>query len=260
ILDSASTQSVALKEQADQFSQSDLVRFFHALAETESTLKDAANPRYQVEVGLVRLMEMRRLAPLGDLVQRIAALETALRTGQAPAELKTPQASPAANKPNSPTPRASSAGGSRASKASAEVETAEAAPAAPKAADSFIGQVKSRLEQKRRRLLIAAIEGALRADLEGDELLVEFSPEAKHYRDTLARTDNSKALREACAEVCGREIGLRFVIKSSAEAGAPTPEEDPQAKQKARSAVAQDPTVQQVQRTFGAQIVDVKPQ
>src|SRR6185503_5710128 len=70
ILDSASTQSAALKEQADQFSQSDLVRFFHALAETESTLKDAANPRYQVEVGLVRLMEMRRLAPLGDLVQR----------------------------------------------------------------------------------------------------------------------------------------------------------------------------------------------
>ena len=261
ILDSASTQSAALKEQADQFSQSDLVRFFHALAETESTLKDAANPRYQVEVGLVRLMEMRRLAPLGDLVQRIAALETALRTGKAPAEIKTPQAGPAANNPNNPTPRASSAGSSRAQRASPEVETTAPAPeTSPRAADSFIGQVKSKLEQKRRRLLIAAIEGALRADLEGDELLVEFSPEAKHYRDTLARTDNSKALREACAEVCGREIGLRYVIKNSAEAGTPTPEADPQAKQKARSAVAQDPTVQQVQRAFGAQIVDIKPQ
>ena len=99
ILDSASTQAAALKEQADQFSESDLVRFFHSLAETENTLKDAANPRYQVEVGLVKLMEMRRLAPLGDLVERIAALETALRTGKAPAEIKTPQASPAANTP-----------------------------------------------------------------------------------------------------------------------------------------------------------------
>jgi DNA polymerase-3 subunit gamma/tau len=262
ILDSASTQSAALKEQADQFSQSDLVRFFHALAETESTLKDAANPRYQVEVGLVRLMEMRRLAPLGDLVQRIAALETALRTGKAPAEVNTPQAGPAANNPvNNPTPRASSAGSPPANRASAEVEMTETAPVATaKAADSFIGQVKSKLEQKRRRLLIAAIEGALRADLEADELVVEFSPEAKHYRDTLARTDNSKALREACAEICGREIGLRFLIKNSAETDAPPAEEDPQAKQKARSAVAQDPTVQQVQRTFGAQIVDVKLQ
>src|SRR5438309_8903810 len=95
ILDSASTQTAALKQQAEQFSESDLVRFFHSLAETESTLKDAANPRYQVEVGLVKLMEMRRLAPLGNLVERIAALESALRTGHPPAERKTSQAAPA---------------------------------------------------------------------------------------------------------------------------------------------------------------------
>jgi DNA polymerase-3 subunit gamma/tau len=259
ILDSASTQTAALKEQADQFSQSDLVRFFHALAETESTLKDAANPRYQVEVGLVRLMEMRSLAPLSDLVQRIAALETALRTGKAPAEVKTPQASPAAN---TQTPRASSAASSRSTKAmegaSAQAETAEPAPAAVTSDTSLIGQIKSRLEQKRRRLLIAAIEGALRADLEADELVVEFSPEARHYRDTLARTDNSKALREACAEVCGREIRVRFVIKNGAETNQPPAEEEVQAKQKARHAVAQDPAVQQVLRAFGGQIVDIK--
>jgi len=233
ILDSASTQSGALKGQAEQFSQSDLVRFFHALAETESTLKDAANPRYQVEVGLVRLMEMRRLAPLSDLVQRIAALETALRTGKAPAEVKTPQPTPAAN---TPAPRASSAGSARSAKAmegaSAEAEKVE--PETPVAAAndaSLIGQIKSRLEQKQRRLLIAAIEAALRADVEAEELVIEFSPEAKHYRDTLARTDNSKALREACAEVCGREIGLRFVIRNGADANQPPAEEEQQAKQ-----------------------------
>ncbi len=103
ILDSASTHAAALKQQAEQFSESDLVRFFHSLAETESTLKDAANPRYQVEVGLVKLMEMRRLAPLGDLVERIAALESALRTGKAPAEkasLRTETATPSINRPS----------------------------------------------------------------------------------------------------------------------------------------------------------------
>ena len=257
ILESASTQSAALKEQADQFSQSDLVRFFHSLAETESTLRDAANPRYQVEVGLVKLMEMRRLAPLGDLVQRIAALETALRTGKAPAEVKPPQASPAAS---TPTPRAGSAASSRSTQASAETETVESAPAVTASDSSLVGQIKSKLEQKRRRLLVAAIDGALRADLEGDELVIEFSPEAKHYRDTLARADNSKALREACAEVCGRDIGLRFVIRNGAEANPAAAEEAEPAKQKARHAVAQDPAVQQVLRAFGGQIVDVKLQ
>src|SRR5207302_8297380 len=90
LLDSSSAQTGALQQQAALFSESDLVRFFHSLAETESSLKDAANPRYQVEVGLVKLMEMRRLATLGDLVERIGELEDALRRGKPPAERKTP--------------------------------------------------------------------------------------------------------------------------------------------------------------------------
>src|SRR2546426_5938980 len=94
LLDSSAVAAAALEQQASLFSQSDLVRFFHSLAETESCLKDAANPRYQVEVGLVKLMEMRRLAPLADLVGRIGELEDALRTGRAPAERKSSQASP----------------------------------------------------------------------------------------------------------------------------------------------------------------------
>src|SRR5712671_788959 len=94
LLDSSSAEGSALQEQAALFSESDLVRFFHSLAETESTLKDAANPRYQVEVGLVKLMEMRRLSSLGDLVARINELENALRSGQPTAERKTPQSNP----------------------------------------------------------------------------------------------------------------------------------------------------------------------
>src|ERR1700694_2916676 len=112
LLDSSSAIATTLQQQAALFSESDLVRFFHSLAETEASLKDAANPRYQVEVGLVKLMEMRRLASLGDLVGRIAELETALRAGKPPAERKTPQASPESGPGKAPA-RAASAGSSK---------------------------------------------------------------------------------------------------------------------------------------------------
>jgi len=256
ILDSASTASAALKQQADQFSESDLVRFFHALAETETTLKEAANPRYQVEVALVRLMEMRRLGSLGELVQRITALESALRTGNPPAQSSTPRANPAASNPSSNTTSSKPAKGVA---AAAEVVATDAA--ATTAESSFFNQLKAHLEQKRRRLMIAALESALRTDLEGDEFVVEFALDAKHYRDTLARSDNAKALREACADICGKEIGIRFVIKSetgSTSVDSPAPH-TAEARQKVRQAVAGDPAIQQVQRTFGAEIVDVKP-
>jgi DNA polymerase III subunit gamma/tau len=256
ILDAASGNGDALKQQADQFSESDLVRFFHSLAETERSLKEAANPRYKVEVALVNLMEMRRLASLNDLVQRIAALETALRTGNPPADNPSPRTTPASS-----TPSQTSRSSPPAKSAASEIAGATDSTASGGGSDgSFCGQVKAKLEQKRRRLMIAALEGALRAELAGDEFLVEFLPEAKHYRDTLSRSDNAKALREACADVCGREIGIRFVIKAEDETSgvAPLAANDPQQKQKAKHAAAADPTVQQVQRTFGAEIIDVK--
>ena len=92
LLESAVCDVNELKRQAALFSESDLVRFFHSLAETETKLKTAAHPRYQMEIGLVKLMEMRRLEPLGNLLDRLAALEESLRTGKLP--VRTTSAAP----------------------------------------------------------------------------------------------------------------------------------------------------------------------
>jgi hypothetical protein len=188
-------------------------------------------------------------------VQRIANLETALRTGKPPADNPTPRTTPEPSTP-SQTSRGSTSSQSAANEVSAAIDRAATRASRD---DSFCGQVKAKLEQKRRKLMIAALESASHAELAGDEFIVEFLPEAKHYRDTLSRSDNSKALREACADVCGREIGIRFVIKADDEAAAAeSGAADPQRRQKAKHAAAADPAVQQVQRTFGAEIIDVK--
>lgn len=263
LLDSSSAQAAALKEQAALFSESDLVRFFHSLAETEATLKEAANPRYQVEVGLVRLMEMRRLAPLSDLIERIASLENALRSGKPPAESKTPPTAPTSGSSKAGNARsATSSGSSRAAAASPAVEAELAAKdSTPATPGSTVDQIKAVLEQKRRRMLVAALDAAQRVELEGQELVVEFTPDAKHSRDMLAKAENAKALREACVEVLGREIGVRFAVieTESGNGRAPSPEEEERrAKQEARQTITQHPRVQQVLRAFGGEIVDIK--
>ncbi len=286
LLDSSSAQASALQEQAALFSESDLVRFFHSLAETESSLKDAANPRYQVEVGLVKLMEMRRLASLSDLLGRITELEHALRTGQPPTERKTPQSTPDGGPSKAGTRSVAAAGSSRSaaasgygsptrrgseqvehsSEGSAETKGASAAisnePSNP-TAGSMVDQIKAALERKKRRMLIAALDSASRVELEGEELRIEFSPDARHDRDTLAKADNAKVLREAGSEVCGRDIRIRLLIKDGApDSSEPlSPEaEARRSKKQTREAATQNPTVQQVLRTFGGEIVDIKMQ
>lgn len=63
--------SEILAAQAKLFSQEDLVRFFNSLSETEMSLKTANNPRYILEIGLIKLLEMRKLVPITDILTRL---------------------------------------------------------------------------------------------------------------------------------------------------------------------------------------------
>jgi DNA polymerase-3 subunit gamma/tau len=114
-LDSAAFDRRALVLQADSFSESDLVRLFHSLTDTERNLRDAAHPRYLLEVGLVKLIEMGRVIPLNNLIERLSALEKAIRTGAPPAETETPAPAGGARGPSgktTSTPRGSRLRGS----------------------------------------------------------------------------------------------------------------------------------------------------
>jgi DNA polymerase-3 subunit gamma/tau len=76
LLESAVCEPQELKRQAALFSESDLVRFFHSLAETETKLRTATQPRYQLEIGIVKLMELRGVESIGEILNRLAALES----------------------------------------------------------------------------------------------------------------------------------------------------------------------------------------
>ena len=272
LLDSSSALTDALQQQASLFSESDLVRFFHSLAETEASLKEAANPRYQVEVGLVKLMEMRRLAPLSDLVARIAELESALRTGRPPAERKSPQSTPSA--PTNTGIRTASAGIraearvrreqitsaiSNAPTGVPEPSNAEITAASVAPAGSLVEQIKAELDKKKKKMLVAAIDAASRVELEGDELVFEFSADAKHSATPGESRQRQDSARSLCRDLRPRASGFDFQYGNGTGDAPASPEEDQRrSKQQARQAAAENPRVQQVLRAFGGEIVDVK--
>jgi len=78
LLESAVLSSDEMKQLAEPFSQSDLVRFFNSVGETEVALREAAQTRFVLEMGLVKLVEMRRLVNIETLVERLNELESTL--------------------------------------------------------------------------------------------------------------------------------------------------------------------------------------
>lgn len=86
LLDTAILSFAELKAHSKPFSEGDLIRFFNSLAETESKLREANEPRYMLEVGLIKLIEMRRVQPIEQLLERLGKLEQVLISSELTAE------------------------------------------------------------------------------------------------------------------------------------------------------------------------------
>ena len=266
LLESAVCEPAELKRQAALFSESDLVRFFHSLAETETKLRAATQPRYQLEIGIVKLMELRGVESINEILQRLAILET--NAGSEPSSTtRTPSGSsgsPGKITPERPTSRP--AGGASFT-AAAAVSPALEKPieekleaTAPPTELSTIERVKSVLERQRKMLLIPALEAAQAIVFEESEMCIEFAPDARHFRDTLSKADNNKFVRDACHEVTGKEMGVRIVVKDPTADGEPLSRQDEARleKQRLREMAESNPTVQTMLKTFRGEIVDVR--
>jgi DNA polymerase-3 subunit gamma/tau len=287
LLESAICDHTELARQAALFSESDLVRFFHSLAETETKLRTATQPRYQIEIGLVKLMEMRRLQPMQQLFDRLSELEEALRTGKPPAKIAPSSPSGTSGGLNRETPsQRSAAGGSSSRSASPSLTATAVKPAfeqpapiemsapspgdlreaqsasGPTATQTDVDRIKTVLEGKRKMFLVTALESASSAEIDNGELYVEFLPASRHLRDTLAKAENVKILREACNEVLGQDTGIRIVVHDQTEARDELPlskeDEERLERKRLREVADKNPVVQQMLRTFRGEISDVR--
>ena len=247
LLESAVCEPEELKRQAEQFSESDLVRFFHSLSETETKLRAATQPRYQLEVGIVKLMELRGVESIREILQRLDSLESGTGAGSAPVAPR--RAEPASYSSQSVSSVSTSFAATAA--APAPVPTTDASP---------LDRIKSVLENQRKMLLVTALDHALTTTLENGELYIEFALDSRHFRETLNKAENAKFIRDACREVTGQETGLRVVVKDPQAEGEPLSREDEARleKQRLRETEEQHPRVQTLLKTFRGEIVDVR--
>ncbi len=151
-------QRPALAKAAAQFTEEDLTRFFQILLQTDDDLRRKPDPRVHLEMGLLRLINAQRLAPMEELLAelrsgkavstgagsaaRTASSASIRGTAAATATAVAPQASPARN--FSPAPQTTFAtaptriatpnfGAASAAAASARAEIKDAPPAKPAA-------------------------------------------------------------------------------------------------------------------------------
>jgi DNA polymerase-3 subunit gamma/tau len=63
---------------AEMFSEQDLIRFFSILTKTEQDIRASSQPRFQLEIGLMKLLQSRRLYLLEDALRQMSDIASQL--------------------------------------------------------------------------------------------------------------------------------------------------------------------------------------
>jgi len=274
-------QRPQIAKAAALFSEEDLTRFFQILLQTDDDLRRKPDPRVHLEMGLLRLINAARLAPLEELLAELkSGTSSGASTGTARAGSGVlPQtrtvAPPAAGAAFTPPPRSAPPAAStittapriaaipQTPSAPAQVETAT--PAEAKSANGGTKEIRvSGISQEQ----VAEIKGAIQAqqkflgelvehgsgwELEGAELRIYFSPSNKTFAELIEGRDTLEKIRAVSSNVLGRGVRVCARLESVAVAAAAA-----SGTQELRAQFEKDPLVRSMLRRFGGKITEVR--
>src|SRR6266699_3186997 len=283
-------QRPALAKAAALFGEEDLTRFFQILLQTDDDLRRKPDPRVHLEMGLLRLINASRLAPLEELLAelksgaassssntgvgqsaaRVGAFTTSAMSAaagfgratpaQPKAETKTQISSPLIAQASAPT---ATVAPSAEVKQAAEVE----GPAIPAKNNGVVAQaigisqehvaeIKTAI-QAQQKFLGELVEQSSRWELEGAELRLYFSPKNRTFADLIEGRESLEKIRTISSKVLGRTVRVCARLESVAAASA-SASRAASGTQELRAQFERDPMVRSMLQRFGGKISEVR--
>jgi DNA polymerase-3 subunit gamma/tau len=256
LLEAARVGLEVSRRQAAQTSVPELEVMIRALQQVEAEMRRASQPRFLLEMALIRLTQVRHLRGLDEILGRLAALETGVPSGPAsgPQELPlfgAPQAA-AALSTRLPGPAPLRAGTSPPAETPPPARPPAPAPPAAAAPDLEVGWAGAVGRLRARKRLASVLTEVKPVSVEGDALTLEVANGNAFIRDTLEDADARRLIADAAAESFGRRLRLEYQFVA-----APPPR--PEAVEPRRAAgpapVRDHPLVREALAVFGGTIV-----
>jgi len=209
----ADAERQQLLDLSRRFSGEDLMRAFDVLTKAELDIKSAAQPRYHLEMALLRWIHLGKLTPLVDLIGQMQG-GAAARPGGGPDQPRPPvTAAPRVEAVKAIEARRAQHAAAPAPAKAGTSPSRESGPTKPQA-DTDAGDLKDALlEQIRKQKKFfygTVVAQAQRIDLDADKIVFVFGPQHRALR---AQLDQSKQLIEEIAT----ELARRKITVVSAE-------------------------------------------
>ncbi|PYR55998.1 MAG: DNA polymerase III subunit gamma/tau [Acidobacteria bacterium] len=232
-----------LKTLVARYSREDLLRAFDLLTRSEADVRAAAQPRYQLEMALLRWIHLRKLVPIEDLIASAAAGSGLSRTPQ-PTAAKPAPAAASSPSPVASNPSSVASGFSRTSSEST-------------LKDALLAEIR----KSKNVFYNTVVAQAQKIELADDRVTFTFSPTQRTLRDEFER--NRSWLETVAQQIAGRKIAVAALLPDAAKNDKPdatTAPADPAAVKKSalREKAMADAGVQALLEVFPAEIRDVE--
>jgi DNA polymerase-3 subunit gamma/tau len=233
----AESERERLRALSAQFSPEDLMRAFDVLTKADYEIRGSTQPRYHLELALLRWIHLRKLVPLSDMIQGLEkggaartaaaasatwaarpampappprpAVKPAMSNAATVRAVETRRAEAAAPKPEAPAAAAPPSSAAPSSPAPSSPAPSSPAPAPAAGRDGFKDALFAELQKSKKFFYGTVIAQAQRIDVEGDRLLLAFAPQHKALKQQL---DQSRPwLEEMATRIAGRKISVAAV-------------------------------------------------
>ena len=202
---SAPSEDLArLQTVSDQLSEEDLTRFFQILVATDGELRGSAHARLHLELGLVRMVQAKRLAALEEMLAAFSG-DSLPGSPEPPARAGPPRSAP------SPPPAIFQ----------------DSVPPAPAVAATLLDRVREAAFND--SPMVASLLGkASGATVAGDEIRVRFAAGQRGSRELLQDAEKREVIARASAKLEGRRLKVALLVEEGQlSPQAPPPVEAP---------------------------------
>jgi DNA polymerase-3 subunit gamma/tau len=266
----AEAERERLQTLAGKFSPEDLMRAFDVLTKAEVDIRGSLQPRYHLEMALLRWIHLRRLVPLTDLIQNLEKAP-GRGTSSPPPSVSPQRSAPETSRPPAKTPSATAATVSAIEARKEAPPTPAAAPSSPAPSTAGLADVKeaflAEVQKSKKFFYGTVIAQAQKIEIQTDRVVLTYAPQHRALR---AQLDQMRAwLEEVISRIAGRRmsvVGAEGTTTTPASAGraaagageGPTLNSPPDRQSALKQQALADSGVQAMLDVFAAEIKEVE--
>ncbi|MFN8007143.1 MAG: DNA polymerase III subunit gamma/tau [Terriglobia bacterium] len=246
-------------ELANQFSEEDLTRFFSILVTTESEMRWAAQPRFQLEMGLLKILQAKRLVPIEELLAHLGASSPMA----APSTTLSPtHSSPLPSDPKGVSSHMRASSPNLAAAAAVKRQSYSQSPSEGKnSPEELFHQVRHGVFEKS-PMVSSLLDHASALKFKEAELEIVYLEKERFSFDMMQPRENLLLVQEVAASLTGKQRPVLITLSKDAPAtpvSNPVPDPVPPApKTGLLEQIKEDATVKNFLETFQGEIVEIK--